>query len=365
MPRKAQKRRAGKRRAPKSLTYAASGVDVVAKDEAAKAMVKAFAFSRPSGGWGAPLGGKGHFAGLVEFGEYALALATDGVGTKLEVANAMEKWDTVGIDCVAMNANDLVCVGAEPLAFVDYLAVEKPDPILARELAKGLDEGARQANVSIVGGETAVLPSLVKGFDLAGTCMGVVRRDRIIDGSRIRDGDVIIGLASSGIHSNGLTLARRAAKSAKVRFTDKIWKGRTLGAELLEPTRMYVKPALAAIAALGDRLHGLANITGSGLLNVPRLNRKVRYVLDAPMPAPRIFDLIAEWGRVETAEMYRTFNMGMGFALVVERSAADAALAALKPFGFDARVVGHVAPGTGIEVPSLGVRFEGAKASFD
>lgn len=344
------------------LTYASSGVDIRAKDEAAKAIARTLGYARR--GLGAPLGASGHFAGMIDFGEHALVLATDGVGTKLEIATAMRKWDTVGIDCVAMNVNDAICVGAEPLAFVDYLAVETPDAHLAAELAKGLDEGARQSNMTIVGGETAVLPSLVKGFDLAGTVLAFVRKDRIVSGATIAPGDVLLGVPSSGVHSNGYTLVRKAMARAGKTYQDRMPDSRTLGATLLEPTRIYVKATLDMLAALPNgAVHGISHITGSGLLNVPRLKKDVRYVLDAPLEPPPIFAEIQRWGGVATDEMHRTFNMGMGLCVVVAPEHADAALKALQTH-WPARRVGRVEAGTGVSVPSRGVELIGAKAQF-
>lgn len=344
------------------LTYASSGVDIQAKDEAARKMVGLLSYART--GLGRPLGGAGHFAGMVEFGEHALVLATDGVGTKLEIANHLRKWDTVGIDCVAMNVNDAVCVGAEPLAFVDYLAIDKPDPHLVAQLAKGLNEGARQSNMTIVGGETAVLPSLVKGFDLAGTVLAFVRKDAIVSGADIAPGDVLLGVASSGVHSNGYTLARKAMERAGKRYEDRMPDGRTIGETLLEPTRIYVKAVLETLQAVGAKnVHGISHITGSGLLNVPRLKKDVRYVLDDPMPVHPVFTEIQKWGGVATDEMYRTFNMGMGLCMAVPPSHADAALDALQKH-FPAKRVGRVEKGSGVSVPSVGVELTGAKAQF-
>ena len=339
------------------MTYAGSGVDIRAKDAAARALLKAARFARPPGP-GAPIGPPGHYAGMVEFGEHALVLCTDGVGSKLEVANAMRKWDTVGIDCVAMNVNDAVCVGAEPLAFVDYLAVERADAALASELGKGLDEGCRQANVSLVGGETAILPGLVKGFDLAGTCLAVVRKDRILTGERVRPGDAVVGVASSGIHSNGYTLACKALEAAGHAYTDKASGGRSLGDVLLEPTRIYVRAALECLAA--HDVHGIAHVTGSGLLNLPRLRRDVRWVLDDPLPIPAVFDLVREAGSIAEDEMHRTFNMGMGLAVVVPGDEAEAA-ASLLARHFPAKVVGKIVEGKGIAVPSRSVELAGSK----
>ena len=345
------------------LTYAGAGVDIKAKDEAAKAIAKTFRFART--GLGAPLGGSGHFAGMVDFGEHALVLATDGVGTKLEIATAMKKWDTVGIDCVAMNVNDAVCVGAEPIAFVDYLAVETADPHLAAELAKGLDEGARQSNMTIVGGETAVLPSLVKGFDLAGTVLAFVKKDRIVSGSSIQPGDVILGVPSSGVHSNGYTLVRKAMERAGKSYHDKMPDGRSIGETLLEPTRIYVRATLDMLAAVPPgSVHGISHITGSGLLNVPRLKKDVRYVLDAPLDVPPIFREVQTWGHVAEDEMHRTFNLGMGLCVIVAPDAPETALRALQKHWPGSKRVGRVEAGTGVSVPSRGVEIVGAKASF-
>ena len=339
------------------LTYAASGVDIQAKDEAAKTITGILSFARQ--GLGAPLGGAGHFAGMIEFGEYALVLATDGVGTKLEVANALKKWDTVGIDCIAMNVNDAVCVGAEPLAFVDYLAIDKTDDALVAALAKGLNEGARQSNMTIVGGETAILPDLVNGFDLAGTVLAYAKKDRIISGDNIAPGDIIIGVTSSGVHSNGYTLVRKSLARAGINYDDDLGDGRSVGEALIEPTRIYVKAVMDLLAAVPD-VKGISHITGSGLLNVPRLNKNVRYVLDTPIEAPLVFQQIQKWGGVALDEMYRTFNMGMGLAIIVPAEQADAALAALKAH-WPAQKVGHVTQGKGVSLPSLNIEIEGAK----
>ena len=349
--------------ADEPLTYASSGVDIKAKDAAAKAIAKTLGFARK--GFGAPLGGSGHFAGMVDFGQYALVMATDGVGTKLEIATAMKKWDTVGIDCVAMNVNDAVCVGAEPIAFVDYLAVEKPDPQLAAELAKGLDEGARQSNMTIIGGETAVLPSLVRGYDLAGTVLAFVKKENIVSGQRIAPGDVILGVPSSGVHSNGYTLVRRAMERAGKSYHDKMPDGCTIGEALLEPTRIYVKAALDMLAAVPNgAVHGISHITGSGLLNVPRLKKDVRYVLDAPLEPPAIFREIQKWGGIAEDEMYRTFNMGMGLCVIVAPEQADGALKALQKHWPGSKRVGRVEVGAGVSVVPAGVEITGAKADF-
>src|SRR3972149_12039951 len=187
-----------------ALTYSKAGVDIQKENTAIAALVKGLTYKRK--GLGAPLTDVGHYAGLIDFGEYALALTTDGVGSKVLIANEMRRWNTVGIDCIAMNVNDLLAMGIEPLAFVDYIAINKPDEEIMRQLGEGLAKGAEISRMTIVGGETATLPAIVTGFDLAGTCLGMVRKDRIITGERIGPGDAIVGLPSGGGHSNGYSL---------------------------------------------------------------------------------------------------------------------------------------------------------------
>lgn len=337
------------RLAGEPLTYAAAGVDIAARDRTVSALVAPARHARRGAGRALL---DGHYAGVVDLpGPYGVAVTTDGVGTKLLVASALERWDTVGIDCVAMNVNDLLCVGAEPVAFVDYLAVQRPDPVRARDIGRGLAEGARRANVGLVGGETAVLPELVHDFDLAGTAVGFVRKERVVTGRAIRPGDAVVGVPSSGIHSNGLTLARKVLRKAELGYDDPCpWdRGRSLGEELLEPTRIYVKEILALLRRC--RAHGLAHITGSGLLKLRRLT-KLGFRLDDPIEPPPVFEFLEMEGRIDGAEMYRTFNMGMGFVAVVAPKEADRAVRAL---GKGAKVVGRVTREKGIWVKSLRV----------
>ncbi len=341
------------------MTYADAGVDIEKEDKAVDALAGALAFARS--GIGAPIGDIGHFAGLVEFGDNALCLCTDGVGSKVEIANAMRKWDTVGIDCMAMNVNDAICVGAEPIAFVDYLAVEDPDPAQTRQIGEGLAKAAEMANVSLVGGETASLPGIIKGFDLAGTCLAFAPRDELVTGKDIAPGDVIIGLASSGIHSNGYTLARHAFESAGHAYTDD-WPfpdaeadGKAIGDVLLEPTRIYVAPIMGLLRS-DVTVHGLSHITGSGLRKLRRINQGVRYDITDPLPVPSVFTRIQELGSVEDHEMYRTFNMGMGFAVIVPAEQAEAALEVLRGIvDYPVQVVGRVAEGEGVHHPVGGL----------
>ncbi len=346
---------------PVSLTYAGTGVDIHKEDRAIEALAGMVSFQRT--GFGRPMGRIGHFAGLIDFGANdALVLCTDGVGSKVEIANAIKKWDTVGIDCVAMNVNDCICVGAEPLAFVDYLAVQDPDPELTRQIGVGLNEGCRQSECSLIGGETASLPGIIKGFDLAGTCLGHVKKAAIVDGKNITPGDVLIGLASTGIHSNGYSLARRAFEAKGHKYTDpwpwaadKAYAGKSIGEVLLIPTRIYVKEIISLLRA-GIPVHGLSHVTGSGLRKIRRGNQDVKYDITDPLPVPAVFKRVKELGGVADAEMYKTFNMGLGFVVVVPSSHAKKAVAHLQSLvDYKVQVVGKVAKGTGVHHPVGGV----------
>src|SRR4051794_40663045 len=344
-------------------TYAGAGVDGAAVHGALWGLlgwVNATTEFRP----GSVRLPNGYFASVLALSaDLGLAISTDGVGTKLLVAQQLGKFDTVGIDCVAMNVNDVLCVGAEPLALVDYVAVETADAVQLEALARGLHEGARQARVVIPGGELAVVPELIRGhaqgssFDLVGTAVGTVPLDRVLDGSTIADGDVVVGLASSGIHSNGLTLARRVLLGDDpARLAEYLPElGRTLGEELLEPTRIYVQPVLGMLAA-GLLIKALAHITGDGLFNLTRVAAPVSFRLDRlPEAVPAIFGVIQERGGVETAEMYRVFNMGIGFCVVVAPPVVARVLAIAAEHGVAAWHLGHArADGQRrIELPQL------------
>lgn len=338
-------------------TYKDAGVDIQREDQAIFALTGALQFARQ--GVGAPLGEIGHFAGLIEFGDYALALCTDGVGSKLEIANKTKKWDTVGIDCVAMNVNDALCVGAEPLAFVDYLAVEDPNPEIAREIGVGLAEGSRQANISLIGGETATLPGIVHGFDLAGTCLAYAKKDKLIPGKDIQAGDVLIGLASSGIHSNGYTLVRKVIEGGKLDYNQPWpgddYPGMTIGEVLLIPTRIYVKEIMELLKSEVP-VHGLSHITGSGLRKLRRIHPEVQFNIDNPLDVPPVFKFIQELGGIENHEMYSTFNMGMGFFIVVPEHAAEEAMKILgKNVNYPFKIVGRVSEGKGVSHPIGGL----------
>lgn len=273
----------------------------------------------------------GHFAALLRLGDKAIAMSTDGVGSKILVAELMDKYDTVGIDCVAMVVNDLLCVGAEPMAMVDYLAVEKPDPDVATQIGKGLADGAEKAEVAMIGGETASLPEIVKNFDLAGTGIGIVDVDAIVTGEDIQEGDVLIGISSAGIHSNGLSLARKIFfQNAGLKVEDALpgFPQNTVGEELLKPTRIYVKPVMELLNS-AVTVHGLAHITGGGFNNLKRLNEDAGYHLDnLPQPNP-VFQSMYSLG-VPLEEMYRVFNMGIGMVVIVPEEDSQATLSIIE-----------------------------------
>ena len=297
----------------------------------------------------------GQFTGMIDFGDLALTLCTDGVGTKLLVAEALDKWDTVGIDCIAMNVNDTICVGAEPIALVDYIAMDRPDDRIAEEIGIGLEIGARLSNIDIVGGEIAILPEMVRGVDLSASCLGFVKKNSIVDGSRIEVGDAIIGLRSSGIHSNGLTLARKVLKDNEIKNDDKLaGLRRTVGEELLTPTRIYVKKILKLLDTC--TVGGMVNVTGGGLRNFVRLKKGVMFEIDSPIVPQKIFKILSEIGDIQPKEMYQTFNMGLGFALVCP---TEQTKDVIKVLGEGAKVVGEVRKGDGVGIPSLDLHYKG------
>jgi len=318
------------------MDYAEAGVDIEESDEAVAALAARIG------------GGDGEYAGLIEYGDDVIALTTDGVGTKILVAEAVDDYSTIGIDCVAMNVNDLIAMNVEPLAFVDYLVVEEPDDRVSEEIGEGLAEGAERAGVRVVGGETAVMPEVVDGVDLAGSCVGTASPDDVIDGSDVREGDALVGIPSNGVHSNGLTLARKALTgNDKDAYHEKVpYADATVGEVLLEPTRIYTEVLdVARDDAYGVR--GTAHITGGGFTNLERV-ADARFVVDSPLPTPPIFDLIQERGEVAEDEMYRTFNMGTGFVLVVpEDEGGDVAEAV------DGGVIGHVEEGDSVVVDGV------------
>ena len=285
------------------------------------------------------------------------------------IAQALGKYDTVGIDCVAMNVNDLLCVGAKPLAMLDYIAVERCDPDVFGAIGKGLCEGARQAGIAIVGGETAQIPDMLRGFregsalDLAAFAIGLVPDGGLIDGSKVRPGDELVGIASSGVHSNGLSLAR-AVLARKFRLDEFVSElGTTVGESLLTPTRIYV-PQVEALAKAGITPRALAHITGDGFLNIRRVEAPVGFDIDFLPPAPPILRLIQKVGELEPAELYTVFNMGVGFTAVVAPGDTERTIAAVRATGLDAWRMGRATADPERKVRILPERLVGRSKHF-
>ena len=334
----------------RSESYAAAGVDIEAGYKGVQLMKEHVARTVIPG----VVGGLGGFGGLFApdltgMKEPILVSGTDGVGTKQRIAQLMDRHNTVGIDCVAMCVNDIICCGARPLFFLDYIAIGKNIPEKVAELVSGVAEGCVQAGCALIGGETAEHPGTMApdDYDLAGFSVGIVDREKILDNGTMRPGDIVIALPSSGVHSNGFSLVRKVFDIEKAdlgRVAPEL--GKPLGEALLEPTRIYVKPVLAALAAAEVR--GLSHITGGGFYeNIPRsipegLCARIEKKAVRTLP---VFDLIARAGKIPERDMFNTFNMGVGMSLVVSKATADAALAALQGAGVDAYVMGEIVSG--------------------
>lgn len=328
-----------------SIDYASSGVDIDAEGAAVSALIGSLTDSvRKSGTIGAPVKLPGGFGGLIEFGDNLLALATDGVGSKLQIASRLNHHLGVGIDCVAMNVNDLLCVGCEPIAFVDYIAVPKPNPQTHAAIGASLAEACRRARITLCGGETASLPGIVTELDLSGTALGYMKRGEEITGTNLQPGDVIIGLPSSGVHSNGYSLLRKVIEKAGVDIEqaapfsveesriERFREGEiTLGEVIMNPTRIYCDPIIDLLNAADEgsgpcsraQIHGIAHITGGGLSNLLRLHDSLGYHIHSPLPIHPEFEWIASSGPVDNREMHRTFNMGCGMMLITAPEIAD------------------------------------------
>ncbi len=364
--------------APPPPSYATAGVDEEREQQVfARAMRPWLARTAVRSPMVASITGlaSGYFATLIDIPPGPrLALSTDGVGTKILLAREANRWEPIGIDCVANNVNDLICVGAVPLALLDYVATDRIDEGVLEEVARGLYLGADLAGIAVPGGEIAQIGSMLADpaggrpmLDLVGTAIGALPPGRVpLDGSAVRPGDVVLGLPSSGLHSNGYSLARHVLFDvAKMGLADRVpGTARHLDDALLQPTRVYVRAAEALWEA-GIEPRGLVHISGGGLLNLGRLAADVSYELDAlPAPAP-IFALIAEKGPVPAATMYATFNMGIGFCVIVPAARQQAAMAALKSVGEDPARVGWVTgrPGRNVSIPAAGLRGHGD--SFD
>ncbi len=327
------------------LSYRDAGVDIDAGNQLID-RIKPYAAStrRPE-----VMGGLGGFGALFElppgrYREPVLVAGTDGVGTKLKLAMQMQRHDTIGIDLVAMCVNDLIVQGAEPLFFLDYYATGRLNVEAAADVIKGIAEGCRQAGAALSGGETAEMPGMYQGddYDLAGFCVGVVEKSRIIDGTRVAAGDVLIGLPASGPHSNGYSLIRKIVEISGADLNAP-FGGTTLGEALLAPTRIYVKPLLALFEQIN--VHALAHITGGGLLeNLPRVMPAdtLAVIERQSWQRPPVFDWLQEQGRVESEEMFRTFNNGLGMVLMISADDADACLRILQEQGEAPVVIGHI-----------------------
>ncbi len=333
----------------KELTYRDAGVDI---DEGERFVRLISPLVRETFREGV-LTDIGHFGSLFsidlkKYPEPVLVSGTDGVGTKLKVAFMANRHDTVGIDLVAMCVNDIITLGAEPLFFLDYFATGKLTPEQAREVIKGIAEGCKEAECALIGGETAEMPGFYSAgeYDLSGFAVGVVNRKEIVDGSSIEHGDVVVGLTSSGIHSNGYSLVRKLFfEILNLNPQDYIEElKKTVAEELLTPTKIYVK-AFKSLKERGFRIKGMAHITGGGMPgNIPRILPEGlgAEIIESSWPVPEIFNFIKEKGKISNKEMKKTFNMGIGFVFILPETAADDSLFALKKAGYEAYVIGKI-----------------------
>jgi phosphoribosylformylglycinamidine cyclo-ligase len=300
--------------------------------------------------FGKVISGFGHYAGIIEIEDKVMALHTDGVGTKILITQLMEKYDTIGIDCIAMNVNDVVCVGSKPIGYLSYIALQKTNDLLLKEITKGLVKGARMSKIAIIGGETAILPDIITGkgkdfnFDLAGMIFGIINdKKKIILGNKIKSDDLIIGINSSGLHSNGYTLARKILLE-KYLITDKPeYIETTLGKELLKPTVIYSKTILKLIDTFNsDIIHGLSHITGGGFTKLKRLNSRVDYILDNLPEIRGIFRQIMVDGKIDIKEMYKTFNMGIGFCIIVSKDKVEEIIDIINKDNHKCQIIGKI-----------------------
>ena len=330
-----------------ALTYKKTGVDISGIKSSHKGIGRIISSTHDK----SVKHGFGHYAGIVRAQGRDVAVHTDGVGTKVLIAGMMKKYDTIGIDCMGMNVNDMICTGATPIAFVDYIAANRNDSKIFLQIAKGLAKGAKISGTPIVGGETAIMPDMFAGrgfsFDLAGTVVGISKTKPLL-GNAIKSKDVIIGVHSSGLHSNGYTLARKALLS-KFSLKDKIRSKGTIGDALLEPTRIYTKPALEALQKCN--LHGIGHITGGAFSKLTRL-KNLRYEIESLPKMPPIMALIEEAG-VSKKEMYRTFNMGVGLCIMAPQSEESRIRSIFKKHKIRSDVIGFVKSGKGVRVKSI------------
>ena len=351
---------------PNDMNYASAGVDIDLEGSAVSSLVGALSKSvRNKGTPGAPVDLPGGFGGIIEFGDQLLALATDGVGSKLQIASKLNQWHGVGIDCMAMNVNDLLCVGAEPIAFVDYIATPKPDPETHAALGKSLARACELARVTLAGGETASLPGIVTELDLSGTALGFMPKGEAITGENLQAGDILIGLPSSGIHSNGYSLVRKVVEYTEMGYdeecpfnpessTREIMRFNegtiTLGEVILNPTKIYVDPVIDLLnEARGGNsgfaysdIRAIGHITGGGLSNLLRLHDSLGWHIESPLPVHPEFTWMANIADIDDLEMHRTFNMGMGMVIAVNPKNAELITNWLAEKLPGSAIVGHV-----------------------
>ena len=337
-------------------SYEASGVNLEAGYEVVSRIKKHVASTARPG----CMGGIGAFGGMFDLGSLGyrhpiLVSGTDGVGTKLKIAFALDRHDTIGIDAVAMCVNDVLAQGAQPLIFLDYVAVGHNRPAVVEAIVAGVAEGCRQAGCALVGGETAEMPGMYApdDYDIAGFTVGAVEKDRLIDGSKVAEGDVLVGLPSTGVHSNGFSLVRKIVKDADLDLSKKYEEtgDRTLGEVLLTPTAIYVKPVLALMDEVD--VHGVAHITGGGFdENIPRILREGQgiEIEEGSWEILPVFRFLEKYGKVPHREMFNIFNMGIGMVVAVSAADADMAVASLKASGIEASVIGKVVKGTGVSL---------------
>lgn len=335
-------------------TYASSGVDTEAAGRGLSGLLRWIAetknFSEDRGKQIVP---SGFFANVLRISDnFSIAISTDGVGSKSALAQLSGDFSAIGWDCVAVNVNDVICTGATPLALVDYIALQFPHEDLLSELGRGMRDAAKRASISIVGGELSQHPDTLIGprdgyaFDISGTCIGILENKEPITGAGIKPGDIVLGFPSNGIHANGLTLARKIFNTSTYSEIGTPIKGtgNTVATELLRPTAIYI-PQVMKMMNSGVDIHGLAHISGDGLLNLLRLDAEVTYRIDNMITIPPIFNAIQEIGKISNEEMFRVFNMGVGFCAVIPEAQVDLALSLIQNDGDDVQVIGRIEKG--------------------
>ncbi|MEM0156197.1 MAG: phosphoribosylformylglycinamidine cyclo-ligase [Thermoplasmataceae archaeon] len=300
------------------------------------------------------VGSIGGFTALIDLGNFAVSFNNDGVGTKVLIAEETGRWDTMGIDCIAMNVNDAITVGAEPIAMVDYIALNEANSEVARQIGTGFNVGAQISNITIVGGETSIVPDLVKGIDISGAVLGIVQKSQIVNGENIKPGDLIFSLQSSGLHSNGFTTVRHILGENSISMDEQFPGDNKKTADvLLEPTRIYVREILDILNIVN--IHGMANITGGGFKNLPRM-KDMHYVIEDPVDPPNVFKQLMSLGGLSYDKMYETFNMGTGYVVIIDPESRLDFINTLKS-RVSIKEIGHVEAGTGISIPKFSVEL--------